>query len=116
VLAAQGVRARGDGRDRWWTTSVGDAETVHDVFGLDARPHDDAHLGEGGADLGEFDGEGLLGGVEPAGPIEQGRAFGVEGGELLWAVRHASIADRKTDGRHVNSPEQKTRKGKLDAR
>jgi hypothetical protein len=70
MLALERMSVGRGRRDRRRPAAVRHAETVHDVFGLDAGPHDDAHLGEPGADVGEFDREPSLRGVELGRPIE----------------------------------------------
>ncbi len=114
MLADQRLRAGRDRRDRWRTSSKRPTKSVHDVFGVDARPHDDAHLGELGAHRRELGAEGLLRVVELAGAFEEGSAFGAEGGELRRAVWHAPVASgiangRQRDSRYVGETEEGSR-------
>ena len=81
------------------------AKAVHDVFGIDARPHHDPELGELCADLRKFNGEGLLRGVELCGAFEQGSAFGVKRDEPGPAVRNGPVAGGIANGGHVSSPD-----------
>jgi len=70
MLAAEWV---GVGRDRWdgrRTAAARPAEPVHDVLGVDARPHDDAQLGQPCAYFRELDGQRLLRRVQPGGLVE----------------------------------------------
>jgi hypothetical protein len=106
VFALEWLGSGCDGWYRGWAAAVGDAEAVDDVFGIDVRPHDDAHLGEAGADLGEFCGEGALRGVEFGGAIEQRGAFGVERGECVWSVGDAPVAGGIADCGHDDSPSE----------
>ena len=70
MLALEGVRVGCDGRDRRRPAAVCEAEAVDEVFGIDARPHRDAHLGELGAHVGELGREFALGVVELGGLLE----------------------------------------------
>jgi hypothetical protein len=69
VLALQRLCAARDRWERRRTTAMRDAEALHDVLGVDARPHDDAHLGQSSAHLGELERERLLRGVELCRPL-----------------------------------------------
>ena len=75
------------------------AEAVDDVFRVDARPHDDAELGELGADFGELIAERPLGVVELGGAGEQGHDLRVQGYEGVVTVRDAPVAGGIADGR-----------------
>jgi hypothetical protein len=67
MLAVKGLRVAGDGRDRRRAAAPGDAEALHDVFGIDARPEHHPHLRELRANLGQLVGERALRGVELGG-------------------------------------------------
>ena len=77
-----------------------DAETLHDVLGLDARPHDDAHFCQTGAYIGEFDRQPPLRGIELRRPFEQHRALRVEHGEFVRPVRHPPVTSRIANRDH----------------
>jgi hypothetical protein len=77
---------------------------VHDVFGVDSRPHHDAHLRELGAHFAELLGEHALRGVELGGPIEQSGTLGMERSELTRAVRNAAVTGRIFDTGHGGFP------------
>ena len=116
MFAVEGVRVRCDRRDRGRTAAVCEAEAVYEVFGIDARPHGDAHLGEFGAHVGEFGREFALRLVELGCLLEQLRAFGAVGGGLLGPVRKPPVARGIADSRHANPPGSRADRGKLDAR
>jgi hypothetical protein len=103
MLALEGLGIGCDRRDGRWTTAVRHAEPVHDVLGFDPWPHDDSHLGELRAHVGEAHGERLLGVVELGCPVEQGGALGVEGRELPRAMGDAPIAGGVPNGGHASS-------------
>ena len=107
VLASQRMSVGCDGRKGRRTTTVRHAEPVHDVVGVDAGPHHDAHLRKAGTHVRELFGEGPLRIVELGCPVEQGRALRVEDGEFPRTVRDASIAGRITNGGHKNSPDKR---------
>jgi hypothetical protein len=88
-----------------------DAETVHDVAGLDTRPHDDPELRQLRTNRGELDCQGPLLGVERARLVEQGRALGVERRELTPAVWHAAVALRIFGGNHSTPLRPRHRRG-----
>jgi hypothetical protein len=87
MLALKGPRVAGDGWDRRRAAAAGDAEALHDVYGIDSRPERNPHLCELLADAGELVGEGTLRGVELGGLSEQRGAFGVVRGEGFRAIR-----------------------------
>lgn len=70
MFAVKRLGVAGDRRDRRRAASAGDAETLHDVLGIDARPEDDPHLRELRADLGKLIGERALCGVELGGLLK----------------------------------------------
>ncbi len=104
VLADERLRVRCNRWNRRGTAATRDAEAVHDVLGIDARPQHDAHLGEPGADLGELLGERPLLRVERIGPGEQRGDLGEEDCGFVAAVRQLSIAGRKANGGHERTP------------
>jgi hypothetical protein len=103
MLALEGLGVGCDRRDGRRTAAVRHAEPVHDVLGFDTGPHDDAHLGELGAHVGEPHGERLLRVVELGSPLEQCGALGVEVGELPRTVWNSPIARWISNGWHTSS-------------
>ena len=81
-----------------------EAKAVNDVLGFDSGPHDDAHFGKVGPNVGQLDGEGLLGSIELGRPIEQRSALRMERGELARAVRHAPVSSGIANCRHLQLP------------
>ena len=116
VFAPQRLSVGCNRRDGRRTTTVRHAEPVHDVFGVDAGPHHDAHIGEAGSYVRELSGQGPLGIVELGSPVEQGRALRVEDGELPRTMRDASVAGRKANGGHKNSPDRELSRGNWEAK
>jgi hypothetical protein len=106
MLALEGLCTRRDRWNRRRTAAVRHAVALHDVPGLDARPHDDAHLRQPGAYIGELDRKPALRRIELCRPIEQGGALRVEHGEFVPPVRHPSIAGRITNSNHDDSPDE----------
>jgi hypothetical protein len=92
MLPAEGLGVGCDRRDGRRTAPMRHAEPVHDVFWVDARPHDDAQFSQLRAHVRELQGEGLLRVVELGGTVEQCRALGVELRELARTVWHAPVA------------------------
>jgi hypothetical protein len=106
VLADEWPRVRGGGRNGRRTATMRYPEAVDDVLRVDARPHDDPQLRQSGAYLGQLARKRPLSRVELGGPVEECGALGVEGCELVPAMRHASIPSRITNGSHDDPREQ----------
>ena len=103
VFAAQRLGVGRYGRDGRWSAAVCDAEPVHDVLGVDAGPHDDAHFGKAGTHVGELPREGALRVVELCGLLEQHRALRMKRGEFARPMRKTPVARRIANGRHEYS-------------
>jgi len=104
ILALKRTRRSRRRRDGRRAAPVRETKAVDDVLRIDGGPHDDAHLGQLGADHTELPGEVTLLGVELGGLLEQRRALGVEGCELARPVRDASVAGRIANGGHGDFP------------
>jgi hypothetical protein len=83
---------------------MGHAIAVHDVLGIDARPHHDAQLGELRAHFAELFRQRTLRGIELGRTVEQRRALGVVGSELSRTMGDAAIPRRILDVRHSVLP------------
>ena len=92
VFAVHGICIGRLGWNRRRPVSARASEPSHDVFWLDARPHDRAKLGKLRTNVGELYGEGALRGVDFVGELDEFAFFTFEGGALLGAVRQAAIA------------------------
>lgn len=103
MFAVERLSVAGDRRDRRRSAAAGDAEALLDVYGIDAGPERDPHLGELSADLGELIGECTLRGVELGGFFQECGAFGVVRGEGFGAVRAPSVAGGMAKRRHAGS-------------
>jgi hypothetical protein len=103
MAAPQRVRVRRLRRNRRRPAAMRHTESVHDVFRLDAWPHDDTELGQFRSNAGEFGAQRALRFVQSRRLVEKRRAFRVERHELPTAVRYAAIALRIFDRRHWGS-------------
>jgi hypothetical protein len=107
VFAAEGLGIAGDGRKRRRPLYPRLTEALDDVLRLDARPHDNADVGELCADVGELVGERALRRVDDTGALEELVAFLVEGGALVGPDRQVAITTRiggRGDDRHELLP------------
>jgi len=95
---------------------AGDTYAVHDVLGVDARPHCHAHLGEGGPYVGELHRERALLPIERHGSFEQDVHLGQEECELFAAAWQPPIAGGITNGRHAELPGATISTGEGDRR
>jgi len=98
VPAPERVRVGRLGRDRRRPLHTGEAKAVHDVFGLDARPHHHSKVGELRANVGEIDRERALRGVELGGSRQQCGSLGVVPSSLVGAARQRPVAGGIADG------------------